>query len=79
MEINVLKIANVTGFRAKLPGKSCSQDFYRNRDILGLKNVMALFIAILCILKVTINYMEEEIKIFSSLKTVISVVEFFIH
>ena len=51
----------------------------RNRNISGVKNFLVLLIAILWILKVTVNYMQEEIKIVSLLKIVISVVVYFIH
>ena len=47
--------------------------------ILGLKNLIVLFIAILCIVKVTIDYMQQEIRIDFLFKIVISVVESFIH
>ena len=41
-----------------------SQYFYKDRNILGLKNFIVVFIVISCIIaKVMINYMQQEIKI----------------
>ena len=47
---------------SKLPGESCWYYIYRNINILGVKNCMVLFIAISCIVKVTINCKKKEIK-----------------
>ena len=63
----------------QLSGQTCSQYFYRNRKILRVKNFTVLSIAILFIVKVTINCMQQEIKIIFLSNIIISVVESLIH